>query len=201
MNIVRFFPLAVALLLAANNAAAAGRSIPPALQPWETWATWNDLHRFCPTPYSDPRTHRCFWPSRLGLQVETNGARFDLKATVFGVTWLPLPGGAEAWPVAVRANGAAVPVLEQGGAPAVRLEAGQYTLEGSFRWNEMPQRLSIPPTIGLLDLTLNGQTVETPSWDAQGQLWLKREGLAESGEKNFLSLKLYSVLEDGIPLW
>ncbi len=202
MKILRFTRLTLALLFGWGAAAApAGRPIPEALRPWETWATWNDVHRFCPTPYSDPRTHRCFWPSRLGLQVETNGARFDLKATVFGVTWLPLPGGAETWPVAVRANGIAVPVLEQGGVPAVRLEAGQYTLEGSFRWIEMPQRLSIPPEIGLLDLTLQGQTVETPSWNAQGQLWLKREGLAESGEKNFLSLKLYSVLEDGIPLW
>ncbi|HRI16453.1 MAG TPA: hypothetical protein PLX89_25955, partial [Verrucomicrobiota bacterium] len=182
-------------------AAAAVRQIPELLQSWETWATWNDVHRFCPTPYSDPQTHRCFWPSRLALQVQTNGARFELNVTVFGVTWLPLPGGADTWPVAVQANGAAIPVLEHSGTPAVRLGPGQYTLDGSYRWNDIPQRLQIPPEIGILNLTLEGRTVETPSWDAQGLLWLKRDGLAESGEKNFLSLKLYSALEDGIPLW
>jgi hypothetical protein len=182
-------------------AVAAPREIPQALQPWETWATWNDPHRFCPTPYSDPQTHRCLWPSRLNLKVDKTGAQFDFGVTVYGSTWLPLPGGSDTWPFTVRANGVAVPVLEQGGRPAVKLEPGDYTLAGSFRWNDMPQQLRIPSEIGVLELSLDGRVVEAPVWDAEGLLWLKRDGLAESGEKNFLSMKIYAVLEDGIPLW
>ena len=183
------------------SAAAAPREIPELLRPWESWATWNDPHRFCPTPYSDSQAHRCLWPSRLGLQVEKTGARFGVSVTVYGDTWLTLPGGPETWPQDVRANGRAVPVLEHGGQPAVHLEPGEYTLEGAYRWNDMPQRLRIPSEIGVLELSLDGRVVEAPAWDAEGLLWLKREGLAESGEKNFLSIKVHAVLEDGIPLW
>jgi len=202
MNLLRYLRLALALLTGwVVTVAPASQPIPEALRPWETWATWNDPHRFCPTPYSDPAKHRCFWPSRLDLQVEKTGARFRLDVTVFGPTWLPLPGGAGTWPVTVRTNGTPVPVLEHGGGPAVQLEAGQYVLEGGYRWTEIPQRLQIPAEIGILALTLDGQPVETPAWDAQGLLWLRRDGLAETGEKNFLSVKLHSALEDGIPLW
>ncbi len=199
MNFLRFLRPALPLLFA--WVASAAPTIPEALRPWETWATWNDLVRFCPTPYSDPTKHRCFWPSRLDLQVDKTGARFRLDVTVFGPTWLPLPGGAGTWPVTVHTNGAPIPVLEHGGGPAVQLGAGQYAIEGAYRWTGIPQRLQIPTEIGILSLTLEGQSVETPGWDAQGLLWLWRDGLAETGEKNFLSLKLHSALEDGIPLW
>ncbi|MBL9174899.1 MAG: hypothetical protein JNL10_15280, partial [Verrucomicrobiales bacterium] len=63
------------------------------------------------------------------------------------------------------------------------------------------QRLKIPGEIGVLTLSLDGKPVEAPVWDAQGLLWLKREGVADAGEKNFLSVKLFAALEDGIPMW
>lgn len=202
MSRVRSGLVSMALfVMCALQAAPGGREIPEVLRPWETWATWKDEHRNCPTPYSDPNTHRCFWPSRLSLNVEQSGARFELGVSVFGPTWLPLPGGSEAWPAGVRANGVPIPVLEHEGNPAVQLTAGTVRLEGSFQWSEMPQRLRLPREIGILDLTLAGQKVDSPTWDAQGLLWLKRDGAADEGEKNFLSVKLYSVLEDGIPLW
>ncbi|MFM7103234.1 MAG: hypothetical protein ACKO3N_18955, partial [Verrucomicrobiota bacterium] len=59
----------------------------------------------------------------------------------------------------------------------------------------------VPPEIGLLSLSLDGQPVPTPAWDAQGALWLRRDGLGESGTRDFLSVKAYSALEDGHPLW
>ena len=202
MNRPRLFRLLAVIVITWIQAVGADtRQMPGALQPWEGWATWNDVHRFCPTPYSDPKTHRCFWPSSLGLQVDSAGAKFDLGVTVYGSSWLPLPGSSEAWPVDVRANGVAVPVLEHDGGPAVRLEAGQYRIAGSFQWKEVPQRLKIPGEIGILTLSLDGKPVEAPVWDAQGLLWLKREGVADAGEKNFLSVKLFAALEDGIPMW
>ena len=177
------------------------RTIPPSLQAWESWATWNDPHRFCPTPYSDTKTHRCFWPSRLELQVTHSGGSFALSVTAFHDTWIPLPGGSEIWPQDIQAGGRPMVVVERDGVPSVRVVAGDTRLEGRYRWSELPQNLRIPTSLGILALSRDGKVVENPAWDAQGLLWLRRDGTTETTERNFLSVKLYSVLEDGIPLW
>src|SRR5688500_6229656 len=199
-----FFGLAVFAALAATTfapAAAAPGQIPDALKPWEEWVTWNDPHRDCPTPYSDPKKHLCFWPSRLALDVHKSAGRFELNLTVFAETWVPLPGSAEAWPLSVQANGAPVAVVEHDGAPAVRLAPGLHRLEGIYRWADLPQRILLPREIGVLALSIDGKPVETPAWHAQGSLWLRRDGSAGEADKPFLVLKVYALIEDGIPLW
>jgi hypothetical protein len=179
----------------------AAKQIPEPLKAWEAWATWGDNERECPTPYSDPRKHLCFWPSRMGLQVRDDGAEFDMAVMVFHEAWVALPGGADAWPLEVKANGAPVAVLEHEGKPAVHLAAGVFHLEGLYHWNSMPQRIVIPREIGILVLLIDGQPADAPAWDAQGFLWLKRGGSTGEADKNFLSIKLYAAVEDGIPLW
>ncbi len=177
------------------------RQIPDALQPWVKWALWDEKDRDCPANYQDPKKRLCFWPSQLDLRVEKAGAHFSLGVTVYHESWVPLPGGKDLWPQTVKANGTAVPVVEHAGAPAVHLEAGTVKLEGDYPWEDIPQRISVPREIGILALTLDGKPVENPVWDAEGFLWLKRDGSKEETDKNFLSLKLYAALEDGIPLW
>ncbi|MEQ1862054.1 MAG: hypothetical protein ABMA13_19215, partial [Chthoniobacteraceae bacterium] len=194
-------PLILALALLAHFAAHAAPPIPDALKPWEEWATWDAKHRWCPTPYSDAKKPLCFWPSRMGMQVTKTGGKFDLAVTVFSETWVPLPGSRDVWPVDMLADGTLITVVEHNGGPAVRLGAGTVHLEGAFRWNDIPQRLPIPREIGILALIIDGAAVESPAWDAQGFLWLKRDGAAEEADKNFLAAKLYSAIEDGIPLW
>ena len=208
MNIPRWLRLVVflfpSLLFAAPPPAAPvppGRQIPAVLRDWEDWATWGEGHRQCPAPYNEAGKHICFWPSRLGLQVDRAAGRFDLGVTVFHETWVPLPGGNEAWPIDVQVNGTPVPVVEHDGRPAVELAAGTYQLEGGFRWNEIPQGLPLPRETGVLALTLEGQPVDAPTWDAQGFLWLKRNASSEAADKDFLSIKVYALVEDGIPLW
>lgn len=182
-----------------------GRSIPEPLRPWEDWATWDEAPiRGSPTPYGNAKKPLPFWPSRLEFQADGAGAKFRLGVTVFRDAWVPLPGGPDAaWPQEVRANdgGDSLAVVEHHGVPAVRLGPGTHWLEGSFRWPELPRGLPIPREIGLLALTVDGRAVETPAWDDQGFLWLRRDGAAEPADKDFLSLKLYAALEDGIPLW
>ena len=87
------------------------REIPEPLRAWKGWATWDDYYRLCPTPYQDPNKHLCFWPSRLTLDIAGDSGRFDLGVTVFGESWIPLPGGEGAWPIEVKANGAIVDYL------------------------------------------------------------------------------------------
>jgi hypothetical protein len=194
---LRFPILAVCLAIAAKAA-----PIPEPLKAWETWATWNDEYRNCPHPYNDPKKHLCFWPSRLTLEVEKTGARFSLGVAVFNETWIPLPGGPEAWPMEVKLNNSTpVPVVEHEGTPSIRLKAGAHRLDGVYRWNDFPQKIALPREIGILALTLEGKAVETPAWDAEGILWLKRDGSSEEADKDFLDVKSYASLEDGIPLW
>jgi hypothetical protein len=194
------FLILLALVSGSPARAQAAREIPPALQPWETWATWNDPHRFCPTSYADPKSHRCFWPSRLELQVTNSGARFSMTVSAFHEAWIPLPGGAETWPVEVQSGGRPAVVLDREGVPSVKVQTGDLRIEGRFRWNEPPQNLRIPPALGILALERDGKVVEQPAWDAQGLLWLRRDATAET-RSDFLGVKLFSLLEDGIPLW
>jgi len=208
MSIPRWFHLAVFLLPSIVFAAppptapaASGRQIPPVLRDWEDWATWGDTARLCPTPYNAAGKHLCFWPSRLILQVDRAAGKFAVDVTVFRETWVPLPGGKEVWPFDVKLNGVPVPVLEHDGHPAVNLPAGPHKLEGVFRWHEIPQGLRLPRETGLLALTLEGQPVDAPTWDAQGFLWLKRDASSAEADKDFLSVKVYALIEDGIPLW
>ncbi len=180
---------------------AATGDVPEALRSWIPWALWGEAHRQCPSPYSDPKIHRCFWPGRLQIQATGTGATFSLEVTVYHPTWVPLPGSAEQWPMTVRVADQPVPVLDHEGVPSIQLPAGVHRIEGAFPWKEIPQRLKVPREVGLLSLTLDGQLVELPVWDAEGLLWLKRQAQSEAGEKNFLSLKINSEQEDGIPLW
>ena len=170
------------------------RPIPEPLRPWVGWATWDEVHRDCPTPYSDSKKHFCFWPSLFSLQADKNGGRFELAVTVFHETWVPLPGGAETWPQDVTSNESPVAVVEHDGQPAVKLAAGAQRITGAYRWSEIPQRIQVPQTIGILALTLEGQKVDAPVWDAQGLLWLKRDGAADEADKNFLDVKFYAAL-------
>ena len=194
-----------ALIVLASFAPAApegtAKEIPEPLQAWKGWATWDDADLACPSPYQDPTKRLCFWPSRLALEIDSTSGRFNLGVSVFSETWIPLPGGRDVWPVEVKADGALLPVVEHDGRPSVKLPAGSYRLEGAYRWNETPQRMPLPREIGILTLTLEGTPVESPAWDAEGVLWLKRNGSAEEADKDFLGVKVYAVIEDGIPLW
>lgn len=187
----------------AVGASAADRAdqIPDSLKPWESWATWGDKTRDCPRPYMDAGKPLCLWPSRLALQVDKTSGRFAFNGTVFAETWVVLPGGETVWPLGVKANGTPVPVMERQGRAAIQLAPGSWSIEGAYQWNEIPQRIVLPREIGLLSLTLDGKPVAAPVWDANGFLWLKRDASTEETDKNFLSMKIHALIEDGIPLW
>ena len=196
-----FVALAILPLCVRAETTPTSREIPAPLRGWEQWATWDDADRVCPTPYRDPDKPLCFWPSRLTLNIEPTAGRFELEVTAFSESWLPLPGDGTVWPHEVKANGTAQPIVEHDGRPSVKLPAGVFRLEGDYRWSEVPAKLAIPKEIGILALTLQGAVVESPAWDAEGNLWLKRGGAVEQADADFLGIKVYAVLEDGIPLW
>lgn len=196
---------AVLILLVSCAAASAAPSVDPRvpepLRAWEGWALWGQDHRSCPAPYNAGDKHLCLWPSRLALDVGQEGARFDFSVTVFSECWVPVPGSGDQWPQNVKSDGAPVPAVERDGHPQVKLPAGTHKLEGSFAWKNIPRALAVPASVGMIALALDGKPVENPAWDASGQLWLERNASSGEADKDFLSVKLFAELADGIPLW
>jgi hypothetical protein len=190
-----------ALLFPPGRAAwAEEKVIPESLRPWESWAAWGERHPDCPTPYDDAKRHVCFWPSVLSLTADEAQGTWSMEVSVFEPTWVPLPGSEEVWPQDVRGGDQPVVVVGREGVPAVKLAAGEHKLSGTFRWDEMPQRIAIPAEIGVVSLSVAGAPVPIPNWDQDGLLWLRRVR-AEVTDKDLLSVRVYRVLEDGIPLW
>jgi hypothetical protein len=177
-----------------------GRQIPDPLKSWQDWATWDDQDRKAPTPYGDPTKHLSSWPSLLDLKVDHAAGQFDLALTVFHDSWIPLPGSTDTWPEGVKANGLPVPVVEHDDKPSIHLTTGVYHVTGGYRWDEMPERVFIPQDIGVLSLSIEGKKMDAATWDADGFLWLKRDR-AVATDKNFLGIKIYRMIEDGIPMW
>ena len=161
---------------------------------------WDVPHRNCPTQYDSPEKHICFWPSRLSLTADPLAGSWSLEVMAFEETWVPLPGSGDIWPMNVRVNDQIAAVVAREGLPAVRVPSGQQQLSGEFAWDEMPQRIAIPPQVGLLSLTVEGNSIPLPNWDASGNVWLKRQR-AEVADKNQLAVQVYRVVEDGIPMW
>ncbi len=188
------------LLFLAVSTVHAQQRIPDPLKTWEDWATWDDPHRHCPSAFNsaDKLFHYC--PSELSLQAGAQGGRFSIETTVFETAWFVLPGDSDLWPLNVQDSGKPVAVVERGGRPAVRLSAGVHLIAGDYRWAELPQKIRIPLEYGILSLSVEGRPSPFPNWDTEGFLWLKQTR-TDAGDKDFLDVQVYRLIEDGIPMW
>lgn len=205
LNVTRRFAVlaivtGLSFTLNSREVGAQELELPEALKPWVSWATWGDKHLNCPTVYYNAEQPICAWPSRLSLSADPLGATWSFEVTVFSKTWVALPGSGNDWPIGVLDNGEAIAVVKRNGGPTVQLSVGPHELVGEFRWEQMPQRIHVPGEIGILRLTVEGQLMNYPTWDANGQVWLKRVRTDEN-EKDLLGVRVYRVLEDGIPTW
>ncbi len=197
---------------AAENAAVAAARVPdtmesaaPAkpedLRRWSDWVLHGLPGPDTPRAHDDANVRIPLWSSRLKLDATATGATFSLQFESFDKGWLALPGSPGRWPEQVRLESGPVPVVEREGRPAIRVEKGSDTVSGTFAWPELPQQIKLPPPVGLLALTINGQAQAAPSWDADGTLWLQRQATNEPVDQDSLQIKIHSLLEDGIPLW
>ncbi len=175
-------------------------AIPEVLKPWQDWVTWDTTNRDCPKLYNNADESICVWPSTLELTADERGGSFKLRVQSFEDTWVTLPGTPSIWPTNVRVDNEPVVVVQRDGSPAIKLAKGSSVLSGEFLWDSMPQRIHIPKEIGMLTLRVSGTEVANPTWDAQGEVWLKRSR-SEATDKDLLTLQVYRKIEDGIPLW
>lgn len=185
----------------ARESARLSQPLPAPLAPWKDWVLRGEKEANSPRAADDPSVRLSLWPKRLELVADTKEARFSLEVTAFADTWLTLPSSANVWPQDVTLGGQPVPVLNREGMPAIALSPGSHKIAGRFAWAELPQQMKIPPSIGMLSLTVNGEAQATPSWDENGTLWLQRQASSEPVDEDFLSLEVHSLIEDGSPLW
>ena len=196
---------AILLLLLAVQAALANEDVPGPLRSWIDWVQAKVPFRQSPPSYADATKRVPVWISELAMEVTASGAGFSLKVEVFDESWLPLPGNDDFWPQTVLAAGTPLVVVAHAESSevvraATRLAQGSHVITGKFQWNGMPERLALPREVGVVKLMIDGKEVSAPNWDEAGWLWLKRQK-AETTDRDFMSAKIYRLLEDGQPMW
>jgi hypothetical protein len=174
------------------------RELPPELRPWVPWVLDTVPGYGCPRVQGRPV---CVWPGRLRLELDGRGGRFSLDFRADRESDLPLPGTKERWPLDVSLDGRAAPVFERSGVPSLRVPPGRHRVGGRFAWSRLPESLGVPPSIGLLELALDGRPVPRPRREKAGLLWLRARGDESAGDGESLRLQVFRHVADGIPLF
>lgn len=196
-----------ACLLTALSALAAARAhaqaqVPDALKPWRDWVLHGQEFRRCPALNGSrrdlPASHVCAWPGRLDVVVDSNGARFEQRWTVYSEDWVPLPGDADHWPTDVRVDDQPLPVVARNGLPALRLTSGSHRVAGRLTWSLRPASIRIPREAALVSLRVDGQSIARPTIE-QSTLWLGLRPDAVA-EEDRLDVNVYRRLSDTLPM-
>lgn len=194
--------LVLIVLLLPMPALAQDVYVPDELQQWQEWVLHDKAYRACPFLFDrgagPANEFVCVWPGRLDLSVATGGARFEQRWTVYAEEqWVRLPGDTNYWPDRVTANGRSIAVVLHGGHPSVYLAPGEYTLAGSFAWDDRPGTLSLPWQTGLLSLEVDGQQVIRPDRNNQGVFLGQRRAATQA--RDSVSSDVYRQVQDDIP--
>lgn len=180
--------------------------VPAALLPWVPWVLHGEEAALCPPLQGadDDSARPCLWPARLSLVLDDRGGRFQQQLEVRGKPQpVPLPGDARHWPMAVTVDGrAAVVLADSDERPVVWLSPGAHALAGAMAWDEAPEALRVPPSTGLVALTMRGRPVPLPTRDAEGRLWLERQADEGGGgpKSDLLEIAVHRRVIDDIPL-
>jgi len=196
--------LAAWLLCAAATAApvaAPETPIPAALQEWRGWVLKDLDYRRCPflanSAASEPANFICAWPGRLSVTSGADGATFSMRWRVEAPSRVALPGDDEHWPQQVTVDGQRQPVLARDGHPEIALAPGTHEITGRIPWREQPQSIAVPPSIGLVALTIDGKVVLPVRRD--GDMLTLGRAAAAAPEADNLDLRVYRKLTDGVP--
>jgi hypothetical protein len=186
-------------LCLASHVAAQVPDIPTALEPWKAWVLHDNTEWPCPPQFDNATIRRCWWPSRLSLEVGDRGGLFEQQVIVYGATWVTLPGDETHWPESVSGGGEMVPVVDRKGRPCIWLEPGNHHIKGAFVWNTLPEILQAPASTGMLALAIDGREIDEPDLDLNGRLRLHGAGGATRREDT-MTATLFRLIEDDIPM-
>lgn len=171
--------------------------VPKELLPWVPWVTQGITEGLCPKLGDE---EICQWPAALTMQVGSQGAEFTFETYLEREGWVRLPGSASHWPENVEIDAKPAVVLWKDGAPATRLSSGSRRISGRFVWSKPPETLMIPPNVGLVRLTVAGESVEFPRREQSGALWLQTGKTGEADASDRVEVEVFRRIDDGVPL-
>jgi len=171
--------------------------IPEKLQDWKKWVLYDKEN--CPLQYNNENISHCIWPVELSLDLEDKKGLFVQNWIVYNDGFVQLPGSYGIWPLNVELNNKKAIVIDRDKKPYMYLEAGKHEIKGIFKYNSIPEILSIPSNTGLIDLKINNKKIHLLSYDQKGNLWLQKTNIKKY-EKDKLFLNLYRLISDNIPL-
>ncbi len=192
---------AVALVLTSRPAPAERldpANAPEPLRPWTSWVLSGKEGALCPAFQATPDLVRCAWPTRLSLVLGEKGGRFEQRWHLDQRSWVPLPGDDTRWPLDVKSGTTKLVVAPRDSAPSVELPPGDHTITGSFAWDSLPDALAVPPETGLLELIVNGATIDEPRRDQTGHVFLQKTTAETEGER--LDVVVHRRVTDDVPL-
>lgn len=173
--------------------------IPDQLVPWKDWVLHDRPEQQCPPNHDAGNVRRCWWPSRLDLDLGERGGLFDQEVTIYAPAWVTLPGSETHWPESVTANNRLLPVVKREGKPCLRLDPGDYRIKGALIWESLPEMIRIPLSVGVLTLQVNRREIVEPDLDRQGRLRLHGKG-SQPARDDAVTVTVFRLVEDDMPM-
>lgn len=175
------------------------QAVPPALQDWREFVLRDKTNWPCPVINGDDTadTRFCAFYGPFSFDLGATTGQFSGVVTTYRSGRVALPGGLAALPLNVRVDGRPQPVTLDDDGPGLTLDAGEYRIDGEFRFERRPERLPIPESIGQVRLRIDGKAIE-PIERNDGGLWL---GGARQIEQvaDTLTVQVHRLLSDGAP--
>lgn len=191
----------LAFALTAHAAPLLTSQVPEDLQPWVDWVVWDHPERTCPPRHDNPGQRLCLWPTRLALNLDSQGGEFTLDLHLDADTWTVLPGDGEHWPQDVHLDGKPALTASRENRPGLWLAPGRHRLDGRFAWTRLPENLSLPEHAALISLVVNQRPVTIPILDAEHRLWIHHENEdTATALADTLTLRVYRQIADGVPV-
>lgn len=170
--------------------------VPEALRPWVPWVVRDLDHLGCRTVSSVPA---CVWPTLTRFDLTDGGGQFEIQLTADAATSLTLPGDGRRWPTNVRIDGQPALMTTSGDLPAVEVPRGEHVVSGAFTWTRIPEALPVPSTFALVDVSVNGEPLETIRREPSGAVWLHAAPAAEDDAES-IEIEVWRRVVDGVPM-
>ena len=176
--------------------------VPDDLKDWQQWVLKDKEYRSCPFFFDRtierPDAFVCSWPGEIQLTVGASGARFSQQWTVYAKEqWIALPGDANYWPDRVMVNDRRIEVVAHNNTPSIKLGPGKWRISGRFEWDERPGVLRIPPSSGLVSLTVDGKVVERPEMNRAGVFLGERQ--RDTRARDSVRTVVHRLVVDDVP--
>ncbi len=178
--------------------------IPQPLQPWVKWVQYEQEFRTCPF-YSHQRSqkksqHVCAWPGTLDLDINAKSGQFKLDWQVYADSWVPLPGGDNTSIIKLLDNNQPATFRYQQRQTSIYLTKGLHQLQGFFQWHKRPEEIRVPNEIALVNLTVEGQSINFPEREL-GLIWFGEPRGQEKAQTNHITMQVERLISDNSPMF